>query len=101
MSKKFEEAYARLCHAIQTGLAYMQSSSSPAFKSIFEPKHLRVGIDLRALENAAIVGLLVEKGVFTVEEFQSALLTEMAKEVAASEKKISDVLGGGTKITLV
>ena len=45
------------------------------------------------VEHAALVGLLVSKGIFTNEEYADALIEGMQREVDSYEKKLSDRMG--------
>jgi hypothetical protein len=49
------------------------------------PKHLRVGVNSAFIANAALTRLLIEKGVFTMEEYVRAQADEMEREVQRYE----------------
>lgn len=89
----FADEYLRLAHAIQSGVAY---STDPAVK---DPKHLRTGIDLRAVEHGALVQLLIDKGVIELGEYHDALLKAMREEIARVEAELTRQYGGA-KVTL-
>lgn len=81
------DEYGRLAHAIQTGIAYTKD------RTIMEPKHLRVGVDLRAVEHGALVSLLIKKGLITKEEYTEELLEYMEQEVKNWEKRLREEYG--------
>ena len=57
-------AYEAAAHAMQTGVAFLMERGDKAT----EPKHLRVGINSAMVEHAALVRLLISKGVITDED---------------------------------
>jgi hypothetical protein len=88
--------YVALAHAIQSGVAMdLQHDPTPG-----TPKHLRTGLDCRAADHGALARLLIAKGVFTLEEYEAALLEGLEREKAAYEQRLTDRFGGGTKIDL-
>ena len=89
-----EERYHAAAHAMQTGVA-MEMNYRP---QPTEPKHLRTGINTAMVDHAALVGLLVAKGVITDAEYMKALADAMEAEQARYESHLSQILG--TKVTL-
>lgn len=85
-----EERYHSACHAMQTGVAIKMARGSKDT----EPKHLRVGINSAMVTDAAIAKLLIEKGIFTREEYVKAVADEMEEEVKRYEQEL------GPNITL-
>ena len=83
--KSYEEAM----HAMQSGVAMEQGRGSRDT----EPKHLRVGINCRAVDHAGLVDLLIAKGILTKEEYIAAITARMNEEVADYEKRLSEVMG--------
>jgi len=64
--------YQAACHAMQTGVKFMQNFEHPtevipdnAIEPSDAPKHLRVGINTIMCDHAALVKLLVKKGIIT------------------------------------
>lgn len=92
MSKK---NYNEALHAMQSGVA-QKMAMDPSETS---PKHLRVGINSALCDNAALVKLLINKGIITDQEYIDALEEQMNLEVERYEKRLSELLGA--KITLV
>lgn len=84
------------CHAMQSGVA-MKMNYDPDDTS---PKHLRVGVNSALCDQAALVRLLVEKGIITQAEYEAAITDEMGREVERYEQWLTNHLGGKTKITL-
>jgi hypothetical protein len=87
--------YTAAAHAMQSGIA-QKMAMDPAETT---PKHLRVGVNSAMVENSALVGLLVAKGIITDEEWAKALADGMERERDAYAKWLSDRLGG-IQITL-
>lgn len=83
-----------LLHAIQSGVKIEQEYGSEDGS----PKHLRVGVNNALLTNAAMAYLLIEKGVFTVEEYWDMYESKLQEEVQAYEDRLTSYFG--TKITL-
>lgn len=86
--------YYRAMHAVQTGIAAMMELNDAET----QPKHLRVGVNSALLNDAALAGLLIAKGIITVREYHIALADEAEKEVASYEQMISKAKG--VKVTL-
>ena len=91
--------YNRLVHAMQSGVA-MDISHCGEKGAGADPKHLRVGVNVAMVESAALAKLLMDKGVFTPEEYNKALIEAHRQEVARYEARLTDRVGSGTKITL-
>ena len=88
--------YARLAHALQSGVAVDQANGSKDG----EPKHLRVGINLSKTDMCGLVKLLIEKGVITEEEYLVAICDSAEAEVRRYEADLS-ARTGGASITLL
>ena len=93
------ERYEAAAHAIQSGVATEMERQPPGAMGPTSPKHLRVGLELRACDHAALVRLLIEKGIITEAEYLEAIADEAEREKARYEERISQALGG-VKITL-
>lgn len=84
--KELHQRYYALQHAMQTGVAYESNiRSGPT-----DPKHLRVGINTAMVEGAAVVKLLIRKGVITEEEYWLAVCGQMQEEVEDYERRLSE-----------
>lgn len=88
------ERYHAAAHAMQTGVAVDQSRGS----NDGTPKHLRVGINAAMADHAGLADLLIEKGLFTREEYVKAIADSMERE----KKRYEDHLQSryGLKVTL-
>jgi hypothetical protein len=82
--------YRAKAHAMQSGVA-MKMNYDPSETT---PKHLRVGVNSAMCDHAALVRLLLEKGIVTEEEYEAAITEEMGREVARYEAWLSEHLGG-------
>jgi len=96
--------YRSLAHAIQTGIAWDLAIHNPnvedinADPNLREHKHLRTGIDITKAENGALVRLLIAKGIFTMDEYEDAIIDGLEREVALYETRISELLGWKIKL---
>lgn len=78
------ERYAAAAHAMQTCVAIeMAIDPKPT-----EPKHLRVGVNSAMVCDGALATLLIEKGLFTLEEYTAALAASMEREVAGYRERL-------------
>lgn len=76
--------YEAAMHGVQTGIAYkIEMAPDEAGAS---PKHLRVGIDSAMVSDAALVRLLVKKGLITHEEYMEELTLEANRELERYEE---------------
>lgn len=91
MSEKDVLRYTAALHAIQSGVAYDMKAGQDA--SGTSPRHLRVGVNSAMVQNAALVKLLIDKGVFSLDEFDKALADEMEEEKRRYEKKLEALAG--------
>lgn len=87
--------YEAAMHAMQSGVAAKMNIEL----NETEPKHLRVGVNSAMIDTAAIVRLLVEKSVFTYDEFAEALRLEANREVDKYEDWLRE-RHGNDNITL-
>lgn len=89
------KSYQEACHAMQSGVAMMMNYESAET----EPKHLRVGINSAMVNDAALVSLLVAKGIITMDEYAQAVTEEMNREAERYEQRVREATGGAN-ITL-
>jgi hypothetical protein len=61
---------------MQTGVAYEMARGDNST----EPKHLRVGVNAAMADHSGLATLLIEKGVFTMEEYCEAVANSMEAE---------------------
>ena len=88
-----DERYQRAAHAMQTGVEFSKDKTSQ------EPKHLRVGINSAMSDMGGLVTLLIEKGVFTHDEYVAAIADAMEREVESYRKQLQEEYPG-SKITI-
>jgi hypothetical protein len=73
-----KERYLDAAHGMQSGVAYvMETEPEPKETSL---KHLRVGVNSAMCNQAALVRLLIAKGLFTPEEYEKEIADEMERE---------------------
>lgn len=89
--------YEEAAHGVQSAIRYRliksrghyPSSESVMSDDFASPKHLRVGIDLRASDAAGLARLLIDKGLFTEEEYVEYMRLAANEELAREQ----DALG--------
>ena len=84
-----QQRYLDACHGMQTGVKYETESAAlrGARDTATEPKHLRVGVNSAMVSHAALVKLLVEKGILTEDEYITSQADAMEAEVALYEDR--------------
>jgi hypothetical protein len=85
--ESIEEArqrYLVAAHAIQSGVA------AKMHRSLAEttPKHLRVGVNMAMADQGGLAKLLIEKGVFTEQEYTIAIADAAEREQASYEAEL-------------
>ena len=88
------ERYEAAAHAVQTGVAY-DLERDPSSGT---PKHLRVGVNLAMVNDAALTRLLVEKGIITESEYAKAVADETEREAARYEALLRAVYGANVTL---
>lgn len=81
--EKARERYYAAAHRVQTAIAFNPDRPRDQYKD------LRVGLDLSKADQAGLVSLLVEKGVFTMEEYLEAVAKSAEDEAERMEHEIS------------
>lgn len=84
-------AYERAAHRVQSAIAFLMGRD-PDYTAV-QPKHLRVGIDLSKSDQAGLAALLMEKGVFTKDEYIAAVTKAAQDEADRYEKAVQAVFG--------
>lgn len=100
LEEKYRE-YKRLAHAMQSGVAFTMQHEDPHEKGTVgstSHKHLRVGVNAAMSDHGALIALLIEKGIFTEEEYVDKLIEFMRREVKSYEQSLK--LRFGKNITL-
>lgn len=78
-------SYEVAMHGMQTAVAYEMNLEGR--KSATEPKHLRVGINASMSDHAALVWLLVNKGIITEAEYLEAMRLWANNELALYQER--------------
>jgi len=74
-------SYEAAAHGVQTAIAHEMNLK----RSATDPKHLRVGIDMQKADLGGLAMLLVDKGVFTQEEYFEYMRLAANYELAMRE----------------
>ena len=92
--------YEARAHAMQSGVAMLmpERHRDPIEEVETSPKHLRVGVNAAMSDHAALVGLLVAKGIITEAEYVDALIRQMQCEVDAYEARCQVRFGRPVKL---
>lgn len=85
------ERYEAALHAMQSGVAF--EMSCPDRSSATEPKYLRVGVNSALGAHSALTRLLIEKGLFTQEEYFKVLADAMEDEAAQYQERANERFG--------
>ena len=80
------DKYFELVHAMQSGVRY-DIEHNGENQAAADAKHLRTGINVALADAGAVVELLIEKGIFTEEEYIERITKYMEKEVLKYEEK--------------
>lgn len=80
-------SYEQAAHGVQTAKALDLQMGN----SLFNPKHLRVGIDMSKADMMGLVSLLIDKGVFTLEEYLEYIRLSANQELANEESRFPGV----------
>ena len=91
------DKYLKLCHAMQTGVAFKIEKDNKDTT----PKHLRVGINVAMSDHAALMNLLIKKGIVTEDEYYDALIESMEREVKMYQNKLKEIYGSDVNFTLI
>lgn len=92
--KSLKDRYTAAGHAMQSGVLHLM-----AVTDSHTPKHLRVGVNTAHADLASLAKLMLDKGVFTEEEYLTALAEGMEAEKARYEAEISRRTGN--PVTLI
>lgn len=79
-----ERRYMNALHAIQSGVALEMIQGSRDT----EPKHLRVGVNSAMIQISALVKILTNLGLFTMEEWYEFLADATEEEKERYEKRL-------------
>ena len=83
------ERYRWAAHAMQSGVAMLQKKGDDSGS----PKHLRVGVNAAMSDHGGLVRLLIEKGVFTEDEYARAVADGMEAEAESHRRLVAEKLG--------
>jgi hypothetical protein len=89
-----DRTYEQAMHAMQSGVAFEHGRGSQDGS----PKHLRVGVNSAMVNQAALVRLLIEKGLITEAEYVEAVRLEMNAEANRYEQRIQQATGSTVEL---
>lgn len=85
--EKAVQRYNVAAHRVQTAIAFNPDVSP------MTPKHLRVGVDMSKSDMKGLATLLIEKGLFTLEEYVEAMAKAAEEEAHDMEHDLSAKYG--------
>lgn len=88
--------YNAALHAMQSGVAVLLEHD-PAIDEC-TPKHLRVGVNAAMIDSAAVAKLLIDKGIFTEEEYAESLVFFAERDKQSYEDNLSALKGFPVKL---
>lgn len=89
MTEEVRKKYIEALHAMQAGVARMQEIEPRSTTA----KHLRVGINATRSDQGALIDLLIEKGIFTLDEYELKALEYMEREKKSHEDLLLEKTG--------
>ena len=92
--------YLRAMHAVQSGVQMEMEldNKNGDTDSATTPKQLRVGVNSALVSQAGLAALLIEKGLFTMAEYEKHMTLAAEQEQVRYEMRLSKALG--TEVTL-
>lgn len=97
MSQKDVDRYLSATHAMQSGIAMILQRDP----TLTEDKHVRVGINSSMVQIVGLAKLLLDKKVFTIDEYEKYLADAAEDEVKRYEQELSEAMGGSNIIHLL
>jgi hypothetical protein len=88
------QRYLNAAHAMQSGVALDLNANDDSLN----PKHLRVGVNSAMSDHGALVKLLIDKGIFSEQEYMKVIADFMEREKESYERKHSQRLGRPIKL---
>ena len=98
MSTEDRQRYLAAAHAMQSGVA-TEMALSPGTAGT-SAKHLRVGINSALSDASGLAALLIQKGVFTVDEYEAAVADAMEREKLRYEAHLNQNVMPGVEARL-
>lgn len=88
MSADDKARYMQAMHGVQSAIALEQQLGAGHIDS---HKHLRVGIDSGHISTGALVELLIDKGLLTLDEYEAKLASFAERELMSYQDKYPGV----------
>lgn len=76
-------SYEEAAHGVQTSIAFDMENGGKAT----QPKHMRTGVDLSKSDQMGLARLLIDKGIFGIEEYMEYMRLAANDELAMREKE--------------
>jgi len=90
------QKYVETMGAIASGMMQMLALGHDEFTTDIQ---IRVGVDQAHVNTSALVELMIEKEVFTMEEYEVHLLKAAEYELNNWEEKLSELMGTDVKLS--
>lgn len=88
MSKEDRARYLHHSHRMQGGVEYLKDKSDQT------PKMLRVGVNAAMSDQSGLAGLLIAKGIITLDEYERAMADAMEAEANRYEAEVQQQYPG-------
>lgn len=89
MTQEDRDRYKNALHAVQTGVKTMMHIDYHDLKV----ESLRVGVNSAMCDSVALAKLLMDKGIFTQDEYEKYIADEMEREVERYQQRIERHIG--------
>lgn len=94
MSAQDKTDYLHHSHRMQTGVEYLKDKSDQT------PKMLRVGVNAAMSDQSGLAGLLIKKGIITLDEYENAMAEAMKREADRYEAEVAQQYPGQVNVRL-
>lgn len=84
--------YMAALHGIQSGIMVILEKGG-ALASRCSTKHMQTGLEARASDHAALAKILIGKGLFTEEEYSTAVADQLEEEKHSLEVELGEAIG--------
>lgn len=92
-NEKWSASYRRAAHALQTATKLLAQYKPPADRYLDN----RMGLNTALAEAYGMAKLLMEKGIISQEEYETAMLSAVEEEVERHKRWIEEATGGALK----
>lgn len=81
--------YEEALHGVQSALK-LEMTATTDLKRV-QPKHMRVGIDMSKADARGLAELLIDKGIFTLDEYREYMRLAANEELAYEQDRLGGI----------